>query len=162
MTSAATLPRRPGTPRARWAHARATPPGSLHYTPAGPCALALRSGSALLMSHADAQALTHKLWAKEYLQSTNQADLTNIAQHAMCGVTSELLKPASDPRKVIRLVEQLRSVALARAREGHKQEALVALKQVTTASACAFMPSAVGAAMVPACRTLAWALSTLR
>ena len=77
------------------------------------------------------QALTHKLWAKEFLQSTNRADLTSIAQHSMCGVTSELLKPGVDPRKVIRLVEQLRGIALSRAQEGHKQEALVALKQVT-------------------------------
>lgn len=77
------------------------------------------------------QALTHKLWAKEFLQSTNRADLTSIAQHSMCGVTSELLKPGVDPRKVIRLVEQLRGIALSRAQEGHKQEAIVALKQVT-------------------------------
>ena len=78
----------------------------------------------------DEQALTHKLWAKEFLQSTNRVDLTSIAQHSMCGVTSELLKPGVDPRKVIRLVEQLRGIALSRAQEGHKQEALVALKQV--------------------------------
>ena len=75
------------------------------------------------------QALTHKLWAKEYVKSTYQADLTNIVQHSMCGLTNELLKPDSDPRKVIRLAEQLRIVARTRAQEGLIKEALVALKQ---------------------------------
>lgn len=97
------------------------------------------------------QALTHKLWAKEFLQSTNRADLTSIAQHSMCGVTSELLKPGVDPRKVIRLVEQLRGIALSRAQEGHKQEALVALKQVTFIVACSQQEG-------DGCQSRAWTL----
>ena len=76
------------------------------------------------------QALTHKLWAKEYLVSTNQADLTDISQHAMCGVSNELFKPGADPRRVVKLAEQLRSIANRRAEEGLIDEARVALKQV--------------------------------
>jgi hypothetical protein len=82
------------------------------------------------------QALTHKLWAKEYLVSTNQAELTDIAQHAMCGVTNELLKPGADPRRLIKLAEQLRSIANSRARDGLDKEAHVALKQAELPHFC--------------------------
>ena len=77
------------------------------------------------------QALTHKLWAREFLQSTFNVDMTNIVQHAMCGVTNSLLKHGSDPRKVLHLAEQLHHIALARANEGRVKEAHVALKQAS-------------------------------
>lgn len=83
------------------------------------------------------QALTHKLWSKEYLVSTNQADLTDMSQHAMCGVTNELFKPGADPRKLVKLAEQLRYIASCRAEEGLVKEARVALKQ-----ACFALPRA--------------------
>ena len=75
------------------------------------------------------QALTHKLWAKDYLNSTYRVELTNIVEHAMCGVTNELLKPGADPRKVVKLAENLRAVALTRLQEGRVKEAQLALKQ---------------------------------
>ena len=49
----------------------------------------------------------------------------------MCGVTNELLKPDGDPRKVLKLAEQLRVIALTRAKEGQKHEARISLRQAS-------------------------------
>jgi len=77
------------------------------------------------------QAICDKIWTKEYLHSTNQMELTNIVQHAMCGVTNELLKPGEDPTKILHVAEKLREVALARVKEGRVKEGQVALKQAS-------------------------------
>jgi hypothetical protein len=77
------------------------------------------------------QAICDKIWTKEYLHSTNQMELTNIVQHAMRGVTNELLKPGEDPTKILNVAEKLREVALTRVKEGLVKEGQVALKQAS-------------------------------
>ena len=75
------------------------------------------------------KAYTHKIWAREHLQSTYRTDMTTTLQHAMKGVTDSSLKPGADPRQVLKLARQLHSVARARGRESRVGEALLALKQ---------------------------------